>query len=354
MKNLLKTYYEIPIGALSGNFDKTTIDQKNKPLFDKLMPNYNPMMKLQDFMNGMWPYSKSLLHDKKEFTLFRKQIASYLNKDDYSFENWGMEFNERFRGSLLGKSYMEMIENMLTENQKKDLYQKFNYAYTMLETYNITQERKKKGLKKFNMQSLNTDAHHAWYASFSDYFVTDDKGLQVKANIVYQLFGLPVKVLSSKDLISHRTLLLGQEETLQSFLTSLKHDLKHSMQLFERKDPFKNEIVNTYKTGHSYFNYFNRFQVIQSDGYTFIALYCDRESHASFMMYREIELLVGKLIAMLGKDADERGVYQMNENDKYQNDEYIRQWYVNGMKFRLLTASKAWGSTICLGVDFTE
>jgi hypothetical protein len=149
-------------------------------------------------------------------------------------------------------------------------------------------------------------------------------------------------------------LLLGQEETLQSFLTSLNHDLKHSIQLYERKDPFKNEMVNTFKTGHSYFNYFNRLQLIQSDGYTFMALYCDRESHASFMMYREIEVLVGKLITMLGKDADQRGVYQMDENDMYQNDEYIRQWYLNGMKFRLLTASKAWGSTICLGIEMLD
>ena len=25
----------------------------------------------------------------------------------------------------------------------------------------------------------------------------------------------------------------------------------------------------------------------------------------------------------------------MNENDKYERDEYIREWYVNSMKFRL-------------------
>ena len=141
---------------------------------------------------------------------------------------------------------------------------------------------------------------------------------------------------------------------MQSFLISLNHDLKHSMQLYERKDPFKNETVNTYKTGHNYFNYFNRLQVITSDVYTFIALYCDRESHASFMMYREIEILVDKLNGMLGEDMDKRGAYSMNENDKYERDEYIREWYVNSMKFRLLTASKAWGSTICLGIDFKD
>jgi len=352
MKQLLKTMYDIPIGAFASETDIGKMDEKGKVLFDKMLPGYNPLMSLNEFMNSMWPYSKSLLEDKKEFTELRRYIASYINRDDYSFEKWGMEFNERFKQSTLGKSYLDMIDGMLTDNQKKDLYQRFNYAYNMLETYNITQERKGKAIKKFNMQSMNTDALHAWYASFSDYLVTDDKGLQVKASIVYHLLGLPVKVLSSKDLINYKTLLLGQEETLQTFIKSLQHDLKHSMQLFERNDPFKNESVTTFKPGHPYFNYFNRYQIIRSDDSQFIAFYCDRDSHASFMMYREIELLVSKLSLMLGMDVDNRGDYKMEENSKYKEDDYIREWSIGDMRFRLLTASKSWGSTVCLGLEF--
>ncbi len=351
LKQLMKSMFNLPIGALTGQFDMADIDANGKNLIEKMIPDYSPSMSLQEFINGMWPYSKSLLQDKKEFTELRKYIAGYLNRDEYGFEKWGMTFNEKFKESTLGKSYLEMIENMLTDNQKNDLYQKFIHAYTMLETYNITQERQGKGIKKFNMQSLNTDAHHAWYASFSDYLVTDDKGLQVKANIVYQLLGFPTKVLSSRDFINYKTILLGQEETVHTFQTSLQHDLKHSMQLYQRIDPFKNESVNTYKPLHSYFNYFNRYQIIISEGMTFIAFYCDRESHASFMMFREVELLVAKLIFMLGADIDNRGGYMMEENGKYEKDEYIRKWNINGMHFRLLTSSKSWGNTICLGLE---
>lgn len=352
LKQLLKSVYDVPIGAFMKEHNAGVTDEKGRALMDKMIPGYTPLMSLNEFMTGMWPYSKSLLEDKKEFTELRRYIASYINRDEYSFENWGMGFTERFKQSTLGKSYLDMIDGMLTDNQKKDLYQRFNYGYNMLETYNITQERKGKAIKKFNMQSMNTDALHAWYASFSDYLVTDDKGLQVKASIVYRLLGLPVKVLSSKDLINYKTLLLGQEETLQTFLTSLQHDLKHSMQLFERNDPFKNESVNTFKPGHPYFNYFNRYQVIRSDNSQFIAFYCDRNSHASFMMYREIELLVSKLNLMLGTDVDNRGDYKMEENSKYKEDDYIRKWSIGDMRFRLLTASKSWGSTICLGLEF--
>ncbi len=351
VKQLMKSMFSLPIGALTGQHNTANISADGKDLISKMIPDYDPSMSLQEFMNSMWPYSKSLLQDKKEFTEFRKHVARYMNRDEYSFEKWGMTFNEKFKKSTLGKSYLDMIENMLTDSQKKNLYQKFNYAYTMLETYNVTQERKGKGIKKFNMQSLHTDALHAWYASFSDYLVTDDKGLQVKASIVYQLLGLPTKVLSSKDFINYKTILLGQEETVHTFQTSLKHDLKHSMQLYERFDPFKNESVNTYKPFHPYFNYFNRYQIINSDGITFIAFYCDRESHASFMMFREIELLVSKLNFMLGPDIDNRGDYKMDENGKYENDDYIRKWNTNGLYFCLFTSSRSWGNTICLSLE---
>lgn len=147
MKQLMKSMFSLPIGALTGQYDTADISANGEDLIGKMIPDYNPTMSLQEFMNGMWPYSKSLLHDKKEFTEFRRHIAGYMNRDEYSFEKWGMTFNEKFKESTLGKSYLEMIENMLTDNQKKDLYQKFNYAYTMLETYNITQERQGKGIK---------------------------------------------------------------------------------------------------------------------------------------------------------------------------------------------------------------
>lgn len=354
MKQLMTSFLDMPVGLLSGQHSTADIKPSDKALLDKVFPNYNPMMSFRELMDNMWPFSKSLLQNKKEFKEFRKLIAAYMDREEYSFEKWGMAFNERFKNSTLGKSYMDTIENMLVESQKKDLYQKFNHAYTMLEIYNITKERQGKSAKGFNMQSLHTDALHAWYASFSDYLVTDDKGLQVKASIVYQLLGLHTKILSSKEFVNHKTILLGQEENLPNFLASLSHDLKHSMQLYESVDPFKNELVNTFKPQHPYFNYFNRYQVINSDGFTFIAFYCDRESHASFVLYREIELLVAKLNAMLGPDVDNRGGYLMEENNKYEEDEYIRKWVFNGMHFRLLKASKSWGNTICLGLELME
>lgn len=348
VKSLLKTMYSVPIGAFAG-YETREVDDKGQELIDRMVPGYNPFMTIGDFMQGMWPYSKSLLHDKKEFTELRRYIASYMKNDEYGFEKWGMAFNERMKNSTIGKSYLEMIENMLSTNQKKDLYQKFNYAYTLLETYNVTQERKKKGLKQFNMQSLNTDAHHAWFGSFNDYLITDDKGLQIKANIVYQLLKLPTKVLSSKDFINYKTIILGQEETIEKFSSSLNYDLKHSLLLSQEPDLLSSDSTSVFIPTHPYFNYFNRYQLNEEK--KSITFFCNRKSHASFMMYREIQLLIRKLNLLLGEDIDNRGEYEMNENEKYKDRAILRTWFNGNYKFAIYTSYGNWGSSVCLNLE---
>ncbi len=233
MSDLLKSYFSLPVAAFGNAIDTSAMDEKNKEWMNKIMPGYHPLMSIGDLMKSITPFGVGMLENKKKVTELRKYIREYMNRDNYSFEKWGLGFNEKFRETSFGKTYLEMIDNLLTDNQKNDFYLRFSYAYSMLEIYNITQERKSGGgLKKFDYDSLNTDALHAYFASFCDYLVTDDKGLQVKANIMYQLFGFSTKVLSTEDFINLKTLLAGQEETLEKFITAIKHDMKHGFMLW--------------------------------------------------------------------------------------------------------------------------
>jgi hypothetical protein len=327
MNSLMKSYFDLPIAVLGPTIDTSTVDEKGKEWLDRIMPDYHPMMSIKELINNMMPFGAGLLQDKKEVTKLRSYIREYLDRDIYSFEKWGLEFNEKFKQTGIGKTYLEMIDSMLTHNQKQDFYLRFSYAYTMLEMYNITQERKSDGgLKKFNYDSLNTDALHAYYGSFCDYLITDDKGLQVKANILYQLFDFPTKVLSIEDFINLRSQLAGREESQDGFFEALKYDIKHSLQLRERVDLETGSKINTYKTSHIYFNYFNRMQIVSNEPDVTIILYCERSGHGNFIMYREAELLVKKMIEAFGMDDELKGAYDFGENDRLDDEEIIRKW----------------------------
>lgn len=354
LKSILKSFYNLPISNWGGGFNPSTSDLNSKQLFDKFAPNYNSEMALGEFINDIWPFTKTLFKDKRAVAELRRSIAGYMKPHEYSFEKWGTAFNTKFKESPVGKTFLEVIESMLTDNQKGDLYLKFNYAYTMLEMYNITRERTSSGLKKFTLASLNTDAQHAWYASFSDYLVTNDKGLQVKASIVYHLLGFTTKVLSLQDFINHKLAWLGKEETWEQFTQAFKYDLEHSFQLYHRQSLLQDQTVTTFKPTHYYFNYFNRYQIIEYEDSTVCAFYCDRQSHANFFLYREIELLVNKMIDMLGIDDQNKGKFSMDEKASYEEGENIREWNKDSIKFALKKSSMSWGTLLCLCLTFQK
>jgi hypothetical protein len=353
LSKLMNAYFDLPISAFGVGFDTTVMDEKGNEWMEKIMPGYNHMMNLRDLMTSLTPFGVGLLQDEQKVTEFRKYIGEYMDRENFSFEKWGLAFNEKFKETGVGKTYLEMVDSLLTDKQKDDFYLRFSCLYTQLEMFNITQERKSGGgLKKFNLNSLNTDALHAYYGSFCDYLVTDDKGLQVKANIVYQLLGFQTKVLSTNDFINLRSQLAGQEESIKSFMTSLKHDIKHSFQLHSKTNIETGLKIDTYKTTHAYFNYFNRMQILNDGQEITIALYCDRKNHGNFFLYRETELLVKKLIEVLGIDNESKGMYGFAENGK---DEIIRQWTKVDFQFSLIYSYKqGWGNFLCLCLDFTD
>lgn len=340
IRESMKTLYNMPIGALAP-VDTANMQGTHKEWFEKIVPDYHPVMSMGDMMNSVWPFSKALLENSKEMTSLRRYIGEYLNRDEYSFDKFGMGFNERLKDTAIGKTFTELLDSILTDNDKKDPYQKFNRIYTFLELYNITQEKKGSSnkLKQFDFQSLNNDALHAWYASFSDYLVTDDKGLQVKAAICYQLLGLPTKILSSQDFLNMKTILLGQEETMTTLTDGLLYDIEHAMLLYNHNTA--DAVVNTYKSGHPYFNYANRFQIVQGSRDSEIVLYCDRQSHADFFMYREMETLVDKMIALLGMDDQGKGTFGIGKKDEIDWDHPLRTWSLGNRRFSIGLSEKA-------------
>ena len=65
------------------------------------------------------------------------------------------------------------------------------------------------------------------------------------------------------DFINFRTLLEGQEESLENLIKSIKYDLSNAFYIRKKTMIEDGLVIETFKTTHFYFNYFNRFQIIQ-------------------------------------------------------------------------------------------
>src|SRR5690606_33101901 len=177
-KKLIENVFNQPLTAFGETMDTSNLNESNRGMFDKMFPGYRPDMSLREFMSSIGPYTGKLLSDSKEVNEIRNYMEDYLKSETYSFKNWGMEFNVRFKDKL-GKTFLDIIDGMLLEKQKNDFFIRFNHAYTLLEIFNVTKERVGGKAKKFTYWSLTKDSEHSYFGSLCDFLVTDDKGLQL-------------------------------------------------------------------------------------------------------------------------------------------------------------------------------
>lgn len=347
LNNTVKTLLNIPISAFGYSPSSNASDEKWQEEINKFLPDLTKETSLGEVIDKVIPFSFQLLQNKEKVSELRRLGLSYLNRETYSFEKWKFGFDEKFKDSPFGKSFLETLDSILPSNQENDFHKKFTHAYVMLELLGVTKETKSGGgLKKFTLDSLHRDAEHAYFASYCDFLVTDDRGLQIKAYILYHLFDIQTQVLSSKEFVNLKFQFNQQEESGGRFFTSLKHDLTNSFQLFEKRDILSGDIIRTFITSHNYFNYFNRLQEISSDTDKTWVLFCDRSDYANFFLYREIELLVGKLINTFGNDDELKGVFNLDEINN--NEAPIRYWTIGNFKIFLEESDIARGNFLCL------
>jgi len=322
-KQVIDSVYNMPLSSLGNTMDTSILNEKSRDLFDKMFPGYTPNMTLKDFFRSIGPFTSSLMKDSFQVTELRRYIKSYIDSDNYSFHLWGMEFNQKLKEHW-GKSFLEVIDGMLLEDQKGDFYLRFHHAYTMLEMYNITQEKTGGKTKKFSFQSLANDAIHAYFGSMCDSLITDDKGLQVKAAILYKLFGINTKILSSSDFLAKYDSLTFSETSSQ-FIDEIGHSMDSSEVLTMESDIESRNMIFHYRLEKPILNFFTMMYTVRGQKVFQIVLSLGRYWNNGMLMIREIELIVNRCIIVFGKNDDD-GKGQFDLNEKIDSGSLIRSW----------------------------
>jgi hypothetical protein len=331
-KSLLKSVFDMPITALGPQIDLNKIEGVHKEWFDKMIPNYSPDMSLKDFLNSVMPYGGTLINDAKEVTDLRNYVESYYQSDTYNYQAWGMEFNEKLRDKF-GKSFLELIDGMLLEKQKDNRFLRYQQAYGMLEVFNITKETVAGKAKKFNYWSLNNDAAHCYFASLCDYLVTDDKGLQVKAQIMYNLFDAPTRILSTKDFVELKDNLLDAEKTLEAFIEKLSYNLSNSAAFSMMSVVETRETITFYELAKPHFGTFDIMELIEYPSGTLrCVLTLLRDAPEITLVRKELQLISKNISRALGQDQEGKGVFGLDETPTIGR---LRWWAAPRMVFQL-------------------
>lgn len=293
-------------------------------------------------MEHFFKFGNKLLTDRQEVIELKKMMEEYVSSDKYSFEKWKDQFDEKFKENFGGQSFTDLMKQTFDAVKDYNEYDKFVLFFNSLELHNVTKD---KPLRKSQaLESIHTDANHAWYASFSDVLVTDDMGLAAKAYITYKFFEIQTKIFTTEEFLNNRTIFLQQEENdLKTFFKTLDYELKNSLVLRNNTNSsIENDMI--LKNHHKFFNYFNR--ISNSKGS--LKLYCQRHLNANFIMFREAKLLTDKLVKLFGVDVENKGYYNSEKDDP--KDDVLRKWTFENIELIFGTALNNGGNCYCLEI----
>lgn len=312
---MMDNYMSIPISVM-GHAEISDIDiARNKGMLDKMIPGYSPQMSIGSFMGSMMPYLSKLFGDHKEFDDLRKNVTTYINTDDYKYEKWGMDFNEQLEKTPIGKKFTDFLRQLTSANEKQDYWQQFFQAYSLLEVFGITEEKVGGRRKKNNLADLTKDCAHAFNAMSCDYFITNDKGLLVKAQILYHIFQVDKpKIINLNELDQFELAQLNDEstESLIPFLLSLPNAFEGDKTLasYEMKRKFLH-----------YFDLTTKFKDNEN-----LYLLSSGVDGGRYFMYRELLKVCEKVTVLWGKDAHGKGDVEIEELTKAESTTCLRIW----------------------------
>ena len=316
LKNIFDNLFNMPI------FNQLDIDTSTlTPEHKHAVEQFQGIKSINDALKSMQGIGMKL-DSPKEFKKFRDLLSPF-DRKEYSFEEWSFDFDNRMKDTLFGQTFSEMVELTLAGSDKNDEYLRFISAYTQLEALGVTEERSgsKQKLKKNSYWDIHKDAVHAYFASKSDYFVTDDLGVQTKAFIVYRIMGIQTEVLSVKDFLSKSVFLLKNEDTIGTFTGGVIYSLEEGFVINQ------SVIDNTQviKLAYPMFNYFNRMQVNATNGERSLQFFRSTKIETD-LMFAEVELLIKKCTRLFGTDMDFKGTSTLTDYGKFKDSEFIRKW----------------------------
>ena len=127
---------------------------------------------------------------------FREQkslIPQRLN--NYSIEEIVEKINETAGGSL--KDFIKKVYSFFPDSENYGTYHEFGLVFNFLNMMGFWKDKEN---YKSDYARL-WDSIHSYFASYCDYFVSDDKRTREKAKVVYYMYDINTEVLDSERFI---------------------------------------------------------------------------------------------------------------------------------------------------------
>lgn len=320
---LMKDLYELqPFGI--------DIDDNNREILQRMFPNISSDSSQWDLMKSIAPFAKKLLKDRQYYKEFRKSIGENGFKVEANSGNWEeREVFDRIDNFMkekgLDMTFVDFIKTTF-EHRKEPIntYEFFTTAYLMLDMMGYKSDKLPKPTD--NMQNIQMDGEHSFYAAHCDFFVVGDKKLRIKSKVLYNKFKIPTIVVEPHELIDELERVLYKYPDNKDFISQSLSYIEDKSRIVESY-PYSEENeaeTHAYKLPEFYFNFFNYvvYRYFPTKNILMLTFKKVFNNYSRFLFYTEVEKLVTEIVNVFGY-ADQEKLIEFKENMIYDNEKHV-------------------------------
>ncbi len=299
---IMKTLFQLQPSGIE-------ITNENRDILNKLFPSLKPNSTMWDLMKDIGPMSQKLLQDGDYYKDFRKSIADQGLKLESNSGNWSYDkviknIDEFLIKLGTGMTYLEYVESSFKSRKEPiSKYEYYTTAYLLLDMIGYKIDKLPKPTD--NMQNIQADGEHSFYAAHCDYFVAMDNKLRIKSSVLYNEFKIPTKIIEPRELINELSHVIDKVEEKINFLTEAIGFCKS--ETIVEYYPIEEEgdiLTIAYKLPKFYFNFFNYLVCRNFSNQNAIVLTFKKvfKNFSTFIYYTESETLIDTLTDYFGYD----------------------------------------------------
>lgn len=276
---------------------------RSNELFMRTLPNLPESPTVRDVVESVCQFMCDMVMNPGSYKKHRSLIHEAGFKVEPNAGNWKDEeatdkISLFLKSKGINMSFNDYVK-MSFHGKKITDYEFFTAAYCVLDMLGFHSDKLPKASN--TVRNVTTDAKHAYFAGFCDWFVTADTRLYHKARALYRNFRVATSVFSPEEAMS------AIEEEIQPYgqnyiRTYIENELRseHIVEHHRKENDQDTEYV-VYKFSHRFLGIFTHgIHYLNSNGSNLIQFKLAYDNFSRFVFYDEVAMIVDTITNYLG------------------------------------------------------
>jgi len=276
---------------------------RTNELFMRTLPGLPESPTVRDVIESVRQFLCDMMMNGGSYKGYRKSIHENGFKLEANAGNWKDEEATDKISSFLKSKGINMSFNdyvkMSFHGKKITDHEFFTAAYCVLDMLGFHSDKLPKASN--TIRNVTTDAKHAYFAGFCDWFVTADTRLYHKAKALYSNFRVSTSVLTPEEAMS------AIEEEIrplnQNYIRTFMEDElsgEHIVERHRKENDMDSDYV-VYKFSNRFLGIFTHgIHYLNSDGSNLIQFKLASDNYSRFLFYDESAIIIDTITDYFG------------------------------------------------------